>query len=175
MKDDHIRVRPGSIADASKVAALCRQLLSFYGTHSDVAAEEMADEIRANAFGPRASLELLLAESADQCLGIVVFHEIFQLARCRRSLFIQDLFVLEEARRIGVGERLMRALCETAQAREIDLIDWTTERGNERVIRFYARLGAEFRGEKLLYQLQGSRLERLITGSHIYENNSSSR
>lgn len=161
MDDVEIRVRPGSIADAAKVAALCRQVLAFYGIRAEVDAEEMADEIRANAFGPRASLEILLAESADQCLGMIVFHEVFQLARCCRSLFIQDLFVLEESRRGGVGERLVRALCEVAQTRDIPLIDWTADRGNERLHRFYARLGAELRGEKLLYQLQGPRLDRL--------------
>jgi ribosomal protein S18 acetylase RimI-like enzyme len=75
-------------------------------------------------------------------------------------IYLKDLFVMAEARGLGIGSRLMRFLAAFATANGIARIDFTTDRANLSAQRLYAALGAVVQ-EKVFYTLPADALRRL--------------
>ncbi len=73
---------------------------------------------------------------------------------------IAHLIVAREARRRGVGQLLMRHLCEIAVQRACSRVEWTTDQDNEAARTFYAALGHRVNESKLFYRIEGSDLHR---------------
>jgi GNAT superfamily N-acetyltransferase len=55
--------------------------------------------------------------------------------------FLQDLFVLEDARGQGAGDALLRAVYRAADDRGATQVFWMVDEADERLQRFYARSG----------------------------------
>ena len=75
-----------------------------------------------------------------------------------RLLFLKDLFVNGKARNAGIGRALIGFLADHCRRHGIGRIDLTTEDWNEGALRFYARLGAERHGQKIVLRLSGESL-----------------
>ena len=75
-----------------------------------------------------------------------------------RLLFLKDLFVRDKARNAGVGRALIGFLADHCLREGIGRIDLTTEDWNDGALRFYARLGAERHGQKIVLRLSGESL-----------------
>ncbi|MBT5265786.1 MAG: GNAT family N-acetyltransferase [Rhodospirillaceae bacterium] len=155
-------VRPAGPEDAEALAWLAQELHGYYGLPTRYQRSFMTQAIAAGAFAENSGLEILLAESGDTVLGFLAFSEIFALASCQKSIFIQDLFVTRKTRGSGVGYGLMRALFERARERGIGQIDWTADPWNDDARAFYDRLGPLLSSEKILYRLNGDRLSLLL-------------
>lgn len=77
-------------------------------------------------------------------------------------MFLKELYVIEAARRTGVGNQLMRALFEVAMKHDCSRVEWQTETTNEEARAFYAKLGApEFDG-KVFYRLEHESLRHVV-------------
>ncbi len=156
-----ITIRKAVPDDAPLVADLCRALLAYYEIDPPGTPGEMAHALRLNAFDMLSRIEILLADLDGKTVGLLIFEEMYSVAVCHPVLFIQDLFVLAEARGRQVGQALMARLARIADERAIEHVDWTADRWNRSAQRFYRRIGATLRGEKLVYRLTGLRLARL--------------
>jgi GNAT superfamily N-acetyltransferase len=55
--------------------------------------------------------------------------------------FLQDLFIIEDARGKGAGDALLRAVYRTADERGATQVFWMVDEADERLQRFYARHG----------------------------------
>ncbi|MFO0994436.1 MAG: GNAT family N-acetyltransferase [Hyphomicrobiales bacterium] len=57
------------------------------------------------------------------------------------TLFLQDLFVLEEARGVGAGEALLKGVYDLADEIGASQVFWMVDEDNERLQGFYVRHG----------------------------------
>ncbi len=94
--------------------------------------------------------------------GLALFHPRFSTWLGRPGLFLEDLYVVENARGLGVGRRLIARLATIAVERgwgriDFQVLDWNPARN------FYHRLGMEHLGEWLRYGAGGDALHRLAT------------
>ena len=83
----------------------------------------------------------------------------------RPTLYLEDLFVLPEARSRGVGRRIFRFLAEEAVRKDCGRMEWVVLDWNQLAIDFYDRLGARRQKEWLGYRLTREQLERLAEGA----------
>ena len=60
--------------------------------------------------------------------------------------------------RVHLGDGLCRGRPRLAVERGFARIDWTADRGNERLLRFYAELGAQAQEEKVFFRLSADAL-----------------
>ena len=74
------------------------------------------------------------------------------------TLFMKDLFISNQARGTGIGNRFMRHLAQVAVALGCRRFDWTAETDNPRAIAFYDELGAARVVEKVYFRLSENRL-----------------
>jgi GNAT superfamily N-acetyltransferase len=101
---------------------------------------------------------ILIAEDGETVLGLAAFAEIWPGPGLRKGLFLKELYVADEHRGVGVGHRLMAALAGFARAAGHQRIDWTADRDDTDLLRFYDRTGAGREDSKLFYRLTGDRL-----------------
>jgi ribosomal protein S18 acetylase RimI-like enzyme len=158
-------IRLATPADADAIAGLSRELLAFYGIQAPSPRWVMAESVRLKVFGAgngsgnhASSIELLLADRDGIAVGLLAFVQVYSVAVCQDTFFIQDIFVSERWRGEGIGRQMMDALARLAAERGVEQIDWTADPWNDRARRFYDRLGPLQRADKVFYRLAGPNL-----------------
>src|SRR5271154_317071 len=133
-----ITIRLAAPEDAGLVLRLIRALAVYERAPEAVVATE-ADLVR-HGFGPDRQFEAILAFVDDEPAGLALFHSRFSTWLGRPGMYLEDLYVIEEVRGLGVGRRLMARLATIAVERswgriDFQVLDWNPARN------FYHRLG----------------------------------
>lgn len=156
-----IRLHFAEPADASDVAFVIRAMDAHYRP-ADVlspAADYVA--MVASALREREGTRFALARAAGgEPLGVACVAVIRPGRDLAGLLYLKDLFVVEKARGLGIGRRLMGFLARFAVENGIGRVDFTTDLSNEAAQRLYASLGAREQ-QKIYYTLPGERLRDL--------------
>src|SRR6184192_2478255 len=126
--------------------------------HMVVATEE---RLRNSLFGPRPAAEVLLAMLNGECVGFALFFPTYSTFLAQPGLYLEDLYVLPEARGREAGIALLIELARIAVKRSYGRVEWAVLNWNEPSIRFYKKLGAVALDEWTSYRLTGDALERL--------------
>jgi GNAT superfamily N-acetyltransferase len=157
-----ITIRPAGSSDAPTIVRLVRELAAFERLADQVRITE-ADVLR-DGFGERRRFECLLAEVDGAAVGFVLYFETYSTFEGRPGIYVEDLYVAEAARGLGIGRRLLAHLAQIALKRggrrlNLSVLHWNPARG------FYDRLGFVHQGDWLPYQLSGEALARLAAES----------
>ena len=150
-----IVLRFATAEDAGTLLALVRELAAFERAPDAVLATEA--DFRRHGFGPEPYFEALLAFVGDRPAGFALFFPNFSTWLGKPGLYLEDIFVSEWARKLGVGRRLMARLAAVALERGWGRLDfwvlhWNPARG------FYHRLGFRHMEEWLPYRAEGEAL-----------------
>ena len=73
--------------------------------------------------------------------GMTLFYETFSTWK-GKMLYLEDFFVLEKYRKLGIGSRLFDAYIEEAKIRQCTSLKWQVLDWNTPAIRFYEKYGA---------------------------------
>ena len=144
--------------DAAAIVRLIRAL-AVYEDLVDLVRITEADVLR-DGFGARPFFECLLAEAEGEAVGLAIHRPSYSTFEGRPGLYVEDLFVAERARQLGLGRLLMARLAAIARQRgctrmSLAVLHWNPAR------QFYRRLGFTQVEEWLPYQLSGDALARL--------------
>jgi len=123
--------------------------------------EATAERIRRHGFGRPRYFETLICRHGRTPIGFALYYFTYSTFLGRPTLYLEDLFVLAEARGNGAGRALLRALAKVAMRRGCGRMEWTVLDWNTPSIRFYRKLGAKLRREWILTRLTGAPLRRL--------------
>jgi GNAT superfamily N-acetyltransferase len=157
-----LTIRRATPADVDTLVELIRGLAEFERL-TDIL-EVTADRLAEDLFGARPVIEAMLAERDGTAIGYAIFHPTYSTFRGRPGLYLEDIFVREEARGSGAGVRLLAEVAALARSRGCHQVSWVVLDWNRGAIDFYERLGAEpSDGDWLGYALSGEALERLAS------------
>lgn len=154
-----VQTRSAGPQDAGLILSLIRQLAEYERAPEQVTGTE--ELLRAGLFGRQANAEALLAEIDGTAVGFALFFHTFSTWECRRGLWLEDLFVLPEHRRAGVGRMLLASLARIALERDCARFEWTALDWNTPALRFYDALGARIMEQWRTLRLEGEALRRL--------------
>ena len=156
-------VRPATPEDASTIVEFVRGLAAF--EHEPLEQVHLTEaDVRRDGFGAHPAFECLIAEqpteSGPRAVGFALFFPNYSTWEGRAGLYVEDIFVVEDARGTGAGRAILEALARTARDRgaaRIDLavLDWNPARG------FYTALGFTQQHEWLPYRLEADGIARL--------------
>lgn len=152
------QIRLATPEDAATILQLIKELAAFENLSDQVRATE-ADLLR-DGFGPVRRFECLIAEHDGKAVGFALFFHSYSTFEGRTGLYLEDLFVVEDARKLGAGRALMCRLATLALERncarlELSVLDWNPARG------FYQQLGLQHLKDWLPYRVEGKALEKL--------------
>ena len=112
-------------------------------------------------FGEPTFLFGLVAVTSDKIVGYALFHHTFSSFRTNPRMWLEDLYVEEQARGTGAGEALLRAFVKASLARGCHRVDWHVLAWNP-AISFYERMGAQPSGDGMIqYGLDGTAMRKL--------------
>eukprot|EP00456_Euglypha_rotunda_P035820 TRINITY_DN27574_c0_g1_i2.p2 TRINITY_DN27574_c0_g1~~TRINITY_DN27574_c0_g1_i2.p2 ORF type:complete len:144 (+),score=43.09 TRINITY_DN27574_c0_g1_i2:273-704(+) len=94
--------------------------------------ERLSHEVKADRatlarylFGPRPMAEVLIAQHDGVAVGFALFFHNFSTFEGRPGLYLEDLFVLPEARGLGAGKALLARLAQLAIERDCARLEWS--------------------------------------------------
>jgi GNAT superfamily N-acetyltransferase len=162
-----IQVRSATPDDASTIVRFIRGLAEFEREPLSSVKVTEAEIVR-DGFGPTPRFELLIAELNGESVGFALFFMNYSTWEGTAGIHIEDLFVLDKARGIGVGRALMASLAAIARERgssrvELSVSDWNPARA------FYERLGMSHQEEWLMYRVDGLGLSALADEAGVFE------
>lgn len=94
-----------------------------------------------------------LAWVDGKAAGYTIVCETYSSFLALPTLYLEDLFVKPEYRSKGVGRALFNEMRTEAKRRGCGRMEWTVLDWNKLAIDFYERLGAERKGEWILYRI----------------------
>jgi GNAT superfamily N-acetyltransferase len=153
-----VRIVPARPEDVGTVLALIRALAEYERlSHLVVGTEE---ELRNELFGVHPVIESVVAWDDDRAVGFALFFHNYSTFLARRGLYLEDLFVVPEARGRGIGKALISHCARVAVTRGCGRFEWSVLDWNEPAIAFYRSLGAELLPDWRICRLTGEPLQR---------------
>jgi GNAT superfamily N-acetyltransferase len=154
-----IVVRDATPADAERIVGFIRALAEY---------EKLSHEVKTDVAGvsaalfcahPRAFCDIAEADGAP--VGFALWFYNFSTFEGAFGIYLEDLFVVPEARGAGAGLALMRRLAQRCRDEGLARLEWAVLDWNTPAIAFYDRLGASAKGEWITRRLSGEALAAL--------------
>src|SRR5262245_37385169 len=148
-------IRPAVPGDEQTLFGLIQALARYARLTHEVSGS--AEALRGDLFGARPAAHALLAEHVEDGaatpVGFALYFTNYSTFRTRPGLYLEDLFVVENHRRQGVGRALLAEIIRIANAHGAGRLEWAVLQWNESAISFYRRLGAELQPDYRLCRL----------------------
>jgi len=161
-----INIRPTTVLDASLIFNFIKELARYENLEDSVLATE--EIIKESLFGKKQYAEALIVEADSKAVGLVLFFHNFSTFLGKPGIYIEDLYIKEEFRGIGIGRKIFEYLSNLAKERNCGKIEWTVLDWNP-ARKFYEKIGGVPVENWLIYRLTGDKLEEL---SEKYQSNS---
>jgi ribosomal protein S18 acetylase RimI-like enzyme len=143
-----ITIRGAEPRDVAAVLSLMRELAEHEGHLQYFVLD--AETLHRFCFELPRRMELLVAEREGAIVGYATLLVQFSPWAAGEYLFLDDLYVSEDARGGGIGARLMRQVGAAALERGLE-VRWHVEHENQAAQRFYRSLGAVLRDRLIAY------------------------
>jgi GNAT superfamily N-acetyltransferase len=157
-----LQIRPAVAHDALLLRTMIRELAEFEHKLEFVTIRE--EDLVRDGFGSNPRFRALIAEWNSQPAGYAVFFGYYS-TWAGPGLFLEDLFVRETFRGRGIGKALLALVARIAVDEGCYGIHWEVLDWNQKAIKLYTALGAEFRDQWKPVMLSGDALRRLAEKS----------
>jgi len=161
------RIEPAQPQDCGVLVELIRALAEYEKLSHLV--ETTEEQVRAELFGPQPVIEAVIgweeARGGTQAVAFALYFHNYSTFLARRGLYLEDLFVVPEARRRGYGKLLMQHLARIAVERGCGRFEWSVLDWNQPAIDFYETLGAEVLPDWRICRIAGPALARFGASS----------
>lgn len=159
MSKASVDIRPARSDDAQAIAHMVMKLAESTG-HAHKVTSSAEDFLR-HGFGDRPEFFGLIAERDATPCGMTLWFYEFSSWRGERGAYLQDIYVADELRGSGLGQRLLAMTAELAMADGATHLRLSVAADNDGARGFYDRLGFTYRDDECIYQLADERLRAL--------------
>lgn len=154
-----LMLRPAEPADVPVLFQLIQALAEYEKLSHAVTGT--ADALKEHLFGSRPYAEAIIVEYAGQAVGFALFFPNFSTFLTQPGIYLEDLFVLPEYRRQGIGKAILSYLAQLAVERGCGRLEWSVLDWNEPAIAFYRRMGASILEDWRICRVTGESLTQL--------------
>lgn len=153
-----INIRPTTVSDVPLIFKFIKELAKYENLENHVTATE--EIIKESLFGKKQYAEALIVEADSKPVGLVLFFHNFSTFIGKPGIYIEDLYLKEEFRGMGIGRKIFEYLSNLAKERNCGRIDWVVLDWNP-ARKFYEKMGAVPVDNWLIYRLTGDKLDEL--------------
>lgn len=156
------RVRPAEPGDVPAIHALVGDLAAY--EREPDAVDATPDDFARALFGPDPRVHAHVAEVSTgdgdhwEVVGMALWFVTFSTWRGRHGMWLEDLFVRPEHRRLGLGRQLLSTLAGICVDRDWPRFEWWVLDWNEPAHRFYEAIGARPEDEWTTWRVQDDAL-----------------
>jgi GNAT superfamily N-acetyltransferase len=152
-------IRQAEEEDVPEILELIKALAEFENLSDEVVATE--ELLKITLFGINSQAEVQIAYDKNKTLGFALYFRSFSTFLGRPGIYLEDLYVRENARGKGVGEALLRRLAQRTREIGGGRLEWAVLNWNEPAIGFYQKMGAAPLDEWTTYRVTGKNLQEL--------------
>nr|WP_277819353.1 GNAT family N-acetyltransferase [Pseudoroseomonas vastitatis] len=105
-------------------------------------------------------VDIVVANDDDRLLGFATFTSLYPVAGLLAFTYVQQVYVGQAARRLGVAQELMAKIARAAKAAGNTRVEWSTSSENIAARTLYDGLNANG-SDKVYYVLEGPALDQL--------------
>ena len=156
---DRVRIRPARRADAKAILDLVVGLARF--ERLDPPASNSRARLVDDIFGKKL-VRVLIAVAEGECIGYALYFYTYSSFLARPTLYLEDIFVRESRRHVGVGKALFMRCVREAELHRCGRMEWTVLAWNKKARNFYGRLGAKNLGDLRTYRLDQKSMQALL-------------
>ncbi|MGH8934156.1 MAG: GNAT family N-acetyltransferase [Egibacteraceae bacterium] len=164
MDRSEITVRPANPDDVELIVRLIRELADYEELAHECVADPTA--LAEHLFASRPYAEVLIALASGSPAGFALFFMTYSTFLTRPGIWLEDLFVVPDRRRTGVGRALLGRLAQIASERGCGRLEWSVLDWNQPAIDFYERLGARLMDGWTTCRVDGDALTALARAPH---------
>jgi GNAT superfamily N-acetyltransferase len=154
-----ISVRSAQPGDGAALVETTRALAQFHGY--DESFKAGAEDFERALFCEHPVIGALIAECDGKVAGSVVWHRSFSTNAGQEIMYLEDILVLPDFRRMGVAKALMQATARVALSRGHDAMFWMAKDWNEGALSFYRDCGADIEPDFQVCRVKGAALKAL--------------
>jgi ribosomal protein S18 acetylase RimI-like enzyme len=156
-------IKKASIEDMPLILSFIKELAQYEKLlHEVVATESLLQEA---LFSDKARAEVIIGYMNNSPVSFAVFFHNFSTFVGRSGLYLEDLYVKPDARKLGIGQKMLTYLARLAKERNCGRFEWSVLDWNEPAIHFYKKLGAKAMDEWTVYRVSGDELDQLAKTS----------
>ena len=158
-----VKIRPAVeedlpvLMDLIKKLAVYEKLIDIYTATPEL--------YRKYGFSDESIFEALLVENLSgegpDYLGMALYYYTYSTFTGKPSLYLEDIFVLEEYRGRGIGTKVLVELAKVAVEKDCGRMEWSVLDWNEPSIQFYKNLGAFPMDEWTVYRMLPPEIKKL--------------
>ncbi|MHC0439456.1 N-acetyltransferase family protein [Flavobacterium sp. 3-210] len=134
-------IRNCEISDLPKLLVLLQKHAEF--EKAEFSSEGKEENLKNALFNEKPKLFCLVVATKETIIGYASYTFDFSTWDASTFLYMDCLFLEENARSFGIGEVLIEKLKEIGTQNNCVNIQWQTPEFNERAIKFYKRIGAK--------------------------------
>ena len=136
------------------LAALSEEIDTPSPAHDDIAA------LVRFGFGATPFFRVQVAEREGAVLGLALYFPEFSTYRRRPGVYLQDLYLVPDARELGLGRRLIGAVLRDAADWDVAYLRLAVHLDNP-ALGFYQRIGFQTDPRERAYWVEGAELHEL--------------
>ena len=135
-------------AEPKDVAAILDLIIGLAVYENEPDQVENTDDKLTHDLFERKYCDAFVAELDDTIVGFTIYYTSYSTWK-GPCIYLEDLFVLDEYRKTGVGSQLFDRVVDVAKERGVARMDWQVLDWNEPAIEFYKRKNATLDAEWL--------------------------
>ena len=135
------KIRQATIDDVSPIFELIKALAEYEKLTHQVTGTKA--DLQKHLFGSRIYAEAIVTEVDSKIVSFALFFPNYSTFLTKPGIYLEDLFVLPEYRRRGIGKAMLSYLGKLALERDAGRLEWSVLDWNESAIAFYQSMGAE--------------------------------
>ncbi len=152
MQGDHqVVVRKAKKEDEKTLLELVSSLADY--EKLDPLDDDAKERLVEDGFGTDPRYVAYLAFEDEKAVGYALFFMTYSTFLARPTLYLEDIFVLEDHRKSGVGKKLFMECIKEAKNLGCERMEWTVLDWNIKAQGFYEKLGAKPLGDWIFYRL----------------------
>ena len=156
-----LKIRSAQPSDVQAIFELIKALAEYEKLSHAVTGS--VDALHEHLFGQRPYAEAILAEWKEIPAGFALFFCNYSTFLTKPGIYLEDLFVLPEYRRQGIGKEILTYLAQLAVERDAGRLEWSVLDWNQSAIEFYQSMGASVLPDWRICRFTGDGLSQLAS------------
>jgi GNAT superfamily N-acetyltransferase len=154
-----LNIRAAQVEDVSEIFSLIEALAKY--EKLSLALVGNAEALKEHLFGKRPYADAIVAELDDKMVGYALFFYNYSTFLTKPGIYIEDIFILPEHRRQGIGKALLANVARIAVDIDAGRLEWSVLDWNQSAIDFYKTMGASILDEWRICRVSGDNLKNL--------------
>jgi GNAT superfamily N-acetyltransferase len=158
-----LTLRLATAADADLIFSLISELADYENLRHQMTGSvaELAQHLGSRP----AIVEAIVAEWDHQVAGFALFFTNYSTFLTKPGLYLEDLYVKPQFRRLGIGKALLSHLAGLVQERGYGRLEWSVLDWNAPAIAFYERMGATVLPDWRICRVTGDAIATLASNA----------